>query len=74
MTSNTKRHPTQISARAMAAANGLLLGFEFYGEYNTGAYASWGPTVAGRVDVDTRLGAVAVKRFVAAHDVGKALW
>ncbi|MCP4379119.1 MAG: molybdopterin-dependent oxidoreductase, partial [bacterium] len=51
MASSTKRHPTQISARAMAAADGCLLGFELYGEYNTGAYASWGPTVAGRVPV-----------------------
>ncbi len=51
MASSTKRHPTQISARAMAAADGRLLGFELYGEYNTGAYASWGPTVAGRVPV-----------------------
>ncbi|MCP4188850.1 MAG: molybdopterin-dependent oxidoreductase [Gammaproteobacteria bacterium] len=51
MASSTKRHPTQISARAMAAADGQLLGFELYGKYNTGAYASWGPTVAGRVPV-----------------------
>jgi len=51
MASSTKRHPTQISARAMAAADGRLLGFDLYGEYNTGAYASWGPTVAGRVPV-----------------------
>ncbi len=51
MVSSTKRHPTRLSARAMAAADGGLLGFELYGEYNTGAYASWGPTVAGRVPV-----------------------
>ena len=51
MASSTKRHPTQISARAMAAADGRLLGLELFGEYNTGAYASWGPTVAGRVPV-----------------------
>ncbi len=51
MASSTKRHPSRISARAMAAADGRLLGFELYGEFNTGAYASWGPTVAGRVPV-----------------------
>jgi len=51
MASSTKRHPTRLSARAMAATDGRLLGFELYGEYNTGAYASWGPTVAGRVPV-----------------------
>ncbi len=51
MASSTKRHPTRLSARAMAAADGRLLGFELEAEYNTGAYASWGPTVAGRVPV-----------------------
>ncbi len=51
MASSTKRHPTRLSARAMAAADGRLLGFELFGEFNTGAYASWGPTVAGRVPV-----------------------
>ncbi len=51
MASSTKRHPTQLKARAMAGADGRLLGFDLYGEFNTGAYASWGPTVAGRVPV-----------------------
>ena len=27
------------------------MGFNFYGEFDTGAYASWGPTVANRVPV-----------------------
>jgi len=51
MASTTKRHPTRMTARAMARADGRLCGFEFNGEFNTGAYASWGPTVAGRVPV-----------------------
>ena len=25
--------------------------FDFFGDFNTGAYASWGPTVANRVPV-----------------------
>ncbi|MCP4389435.1 MAG: xanthine dehydrogenase family protein, partial [Gammaproteobacteria bacterium] len=51
MASTTKRHPSRSTARAMASADGRLCGFEFTGEFNTGAYASWGPTVAGRVPV-----------------------
>ena len=51
MASSTKRHPTRLKGRAMAAADGRLLGFELRGGFNTGAYASWGPTVAGRVPV-----------------------
>ncbi|WP_119460012.1 molybdopterin cofactor-binding domain-containing protein [Rhodospirillaceae bacterium SYSU D60014] len=51
MASTTKRHPAQIRARAAADAEGRLLGFDFAGDFNTGAYASWGPTVANRVPV-----------------------
>ena len=51
MAASTKRHPAQISARAAADASGRLLAFAFDGDFNTGAYASWGPTVAGRVPV-----------------------
>ena len=51
MASSTKRHPAVMRARAMATAEGQLLGFEFNATFNTGAYASWGPTVAGRVPV-----------------------
>ncbi len=49
MASTTKRHATRIRAKAFAGAEGKLLGYELYGELDTGAYASWGPTVAGRV-------------------------
>ncbi|WP_111733292.1 molybdopterin-dependent oxidoreductase [Roseovarius amoyensis] len=51
MMSTTKRHPARMSARIGADADGRIAGFVFDGEFNTGAYASWGPTVAGRVPV-----------------------
>ncbi|MFV2035337.1 MAG: molybdopterin-dependent oxidoreductase, partial [Halocynthiibacter sp.] len=51
MQSTTKRHPSEIRLKIGASKNGRLKGFEFYGEFNTGAYASWGPTVANRVPV-----------------------
>lgn len=49
--SSTKRHPSQITARIGADAEGKLVGMAFEGHFNTGAYASWGPTVANRVPV-----------------------
>jgi CO/xanthine dehydrogenase Mo-binding subunit len=51
MAASTKRHPARISARAACDADGRLLALDFEGLYDTGAYASWGPTVAGRVPV-----------------------
>jgi CO/xanthine dehydrogenase Mo-binding subunit/aerobic-type carbon monoxide dehydrogenase small subunit (CoxS/CutS family) len=51
MASTTKRHPAKIWAKASADANGRLLAFEMEADFNTGAYASWGPTVANRVPV-----------------------
>ncbi len=51
MASSTKRHPATITARASCDAGGRLLTYEMDGDFNTGAYASWGPTVAGRVPV-----------------------
>ena len=51
MTATTKRHPSRIRARAVADPAGRLLAWEFDGDFDTGAYASWGPTVAGRVPV-----------------------
>lgn len=51
MQSTTKRHPAQIRLRLGATANGTISGMEFDGDFNTGAYASWGPTVANRVPV-----------------------
>ncbi len=51
MASSTKRHPAEIRARASCGADGRLVSFDMDGDFNTGAYASWGPTVAGRVPV-----------------------
>jgi CO/xanthine dehydrogenase Mo-binding subunit/aerobic-type carbon monoxide dehydrogenase small subunit (CoxS/CutS family) len=45
----TKRHPSKIRCRAGATRDGHLLAMDLEGEFNTGAYASWGPTVAARV-------------------------
>ena len=51
MASTTKRHPSRITARASADAQGRLTAYEMRGDFNTGAYASWGPTVANRVPI-----------------------
>ncbi|NKB28842.1 MAG: molybdopterin-dependent oxidoreductase [Rhodobacteraceae bacterium] len=51
MQSTTKRHPSQITARVGATAEGKISGFDLKGDFNTGAYASWGPTVSVRVPV-----------------------
>jgi len=51
MQSTTKRHASDIRLRIGASRSGDITGFEFYGEFDTGAYASWGPTVANRVPV-----------------------
>jgi aldehyde oxidoreductase len=51
MASTTKRHPAEMSGRIGCDENGLLTAVEFEGRFNTGAYSSWGPTVANRVPV-----------------------
>jgi CO/xanthine dehydrogenase Mo-binding subunit/aerobic-type carbon monoxide dehydrogenase small subunit (CoxS/CutS family) len=51
MVSSTKRHPSQIAARAACDADGKLVAYAMDGDFDTGAYSSWGPTVAGRVPV-----------------------
>jgi len=51
MMSTTKRHPGQMQAEIGCDATGRLIGMRFDGDFNTGAYASWGPTVANRVPV-----------------------
>jgi aldehyde oxidoreductase len=51
MAATTKRHPSRITAEAAAGADGKLTAFRFHGDFDTGAYASWGPTVANRVPV-----------------------
>ncbi|MGY6707940.1 MAG: molybdopterin-dependent oxidoreductase [Rhizobiaceae bacterium] len=51
MASTTKRHPARMNATIGADAQGRITGMVFDGDFNTGAYASWGPTVATRVPV-----------------------
>ena len=51
MQSSTKRHPSDITLKIGAHPDGKICGFEFHGTFDTGAYASWGPTVANRVPV-----------------------
>jgi aldehyde oxidoreductase len=51
MASSTKRHPSRIAAKAACDESGKLTAFTMMGDFNTGAYASWGPTVANRVPV-----------------------
>lgn len=51
MQSSTKRHPSRLEVEIGVDAKGRLCGFTFEGIFNTGAYASWGPTVANRVPV-----------------------
>jgi aldehyde oxidoreductase len=49
--STTKRHPARMKLRAGAMNHGKLIALDFAADFNTGAYSSWGPTVAGRVPV-----------------------
>ena len=51
MQSSTKRHPATMQASAACDADGRLVAFDFAGDFNTGAYSSWGPTVANRVPI-----------------------
>ncbi|MEI5679229.1 MULTISPECIES: molybdopterin-dependent oxidoreductase [unclassified Mesorhizobium] len=51
MMSTTKRHPALMKATIGTDADGRVTGMVFSGDFNTGAYASWGPTVANRVPV-----------------------
>jgi CO/xanthine dehydrogenase Mo-binding subunit/aerobic-type carbon monoxide dehydrogenase small subunit (CoxS/CutS family) len=72
MVSTTKRHPAEMSATLAAAEDGTLLAYDFHGDFDTGAYASWGPTVANRVPIHAsgpyRFGAVrATTRAVHTH-------
>ena len=47
----TKRHPARMTSRIGANRNGRIAAMDFHADFNTGAYASWGPTVANRVPV-----------------------
>jgi CO/xanthine dehydrogenase Mo-binding subunit len=49
--STTKRHPAHLRLRAGATSDGKLTALDFAADFNTGAYSSWGPTVAARVPV-----------------------
>jgi len=51
MMSTTKRHPSRISVKAGVDKDGKLSAMKFDAVFNTGAYSSWGPTVANRVPV-----------------------
>jgi len=51
MQSTTKRHPSDITVRIGADKSGKITALSFKGQFDTGAYASWGPTVANRVPV-----------------------
>ena len=51
MMASPKRHPATIEARMGCDGNGTLRAVAFDATFDTGAYASWGPTVAGRVPV-----------------------
>ena len=51
MISTTKRHPAELYGRIGCDAQGRITGLEVAGRFNTGAYSSWGPTVANRVPV-----------------------
>jgi CO/xanthine dehydrogenase Mo-binding subunit/aerobic-type carbon monoxide dehydrogenase small subunit (CoxS/CutS family) len=51
MASTTKRHPARIAAKFGCDAAGRLIACEMDAVFDTGAYASWGPTVATRVPI-----------------------
>jgi CO/xanthine dehydrogenase Mo-binding subunit/aerobic-type carbon monoxide dehydrogenase small subunit (CoxS/CutS family) len=51
MAASTKRHPSRIRIKAGCDAIGKLIAIETEADFDTGAYASWGPTVATRVPI-----------------------
>ena len=51
MMASTKRHPAAIEARIGCDGDGKLQAVDFDATFDTGAYASWGPTVASRVPI-----------------------
>jgi aldehyde oxidoreductase len=51
MAASTKRHPARIAAKFGCDAEGRLLACDVTATFDTGAYASWGPTVASRVPI-----------------------
>ena len=51
MAASTKRHPARVAAKFGCDAAGKLVACDVTASFDTGAYASWGPTVANRVPV-----------------------
>jgi CO/xanthine dehydrogenase Mo-binding subunit/aerobic-type carbon monoxide dehydrogenase small subunit (CoxS/CutS family) len=51
MSSTTKRHPSRITAKYACSPDGKLKAYDFTGDFNTGAYVSWGMTVKDRVPI-----------------------
>ncbi|HZY53647.1 MAG TPA: molybdopterin cofactor-binding domain-containing protein, partial [Reyranella sp.] len=51
MAASTKRHPARVTAKFGCDAAGKLMACDVTAVFDTGAYASWGPTVANRVPV-----------------------
>ena len=51
MAASTKRHPARVKAKFGSDADGKLAACDVRATFDTGAYASWGPTVANRVPV-----------------------
>ena len=51
MAATTKRHPASITAQFGCDRDGHLTAAHIRADFDTGAYASWGPTVANRVPV-----------------------
>jgi CO/xanthine dehydrogenase Mo-binding subunit/aerobic-type carbon monoxide dehydrogenase small subunit (CoxS/CutS family) len=49
--STTKRHPARIRMLGGCTRDGKLTAVDLVADFNTGAYSSWGPTVAARVPV-----------------------
>ncbi|MBS0518496.1 MAG: molybdopterin-dependent oxidoreductase [Proteobacteria bacterium] len=51
MAASTKRHPARVTAKFGCDEKGKLVACDVTATFDTGAYASWGPTVANRVPV-----------------------
>jgi CO/xanthine dehydrogenase Mo-binding subunit len=51
MAATTKRHPARVKAKFGCDTTGKLVACDVTATFDTGAYASWGPTVANRVPV-----------------------
>jgi len=51
MASSTKRHPARVQVKFGCDADGRLRAAACDAKFDTGAYASWGPTVATRVPI-----------------------